>query len=160
MYGQLYFHFLFDYLCLYSWKATVLSHAILIWILRVVDNDILIKWFNFSTFPCMFVQCLDMADILAPWPGPVFCLLLGVSSDYVQPITGQVTEVTCPVIGRAQPELSPSKRQRTGPDLVTAMSSWFLQLAHWYPNQNVTNFTDNIVKCICLNKNVCILIKL
>ena len=32
-------------------------------------------------------------------PGPVFCLLLGVSSDYAQPITGQVTEVTCPVIG-------------------------------------------------------------
>ena len=28
----------------------------------------------------------------------VFCLLLGVSSDYAQPITGQVTEVTCPVV--------------------------------------------------------------
>ena len=28
----------------------------------------------------------------------------------------QVTEVTCPVIGRAQPELTPSKRQKTGPD--------------------------------------------
>ena len=37
--------------------------------------------------------------------GPVFCLLLGVSSDYAQPIMGQVTEVTCPVIGQAQPEL-------------------------------------------------------
>ena len=48
-------------------------------------------------------------------PGPVFCLLLGVSSDYAQPITGQVTEVTCPVIGWAQPELTPSKRQKTGP---------------------------------------------
>ena len=48
-------------------------------------------------------------------PGPVFCLLLGVSSDYAQPITGQVTEVTCPVIGRAQPELTPSKRQKMGP---------------------------------------------
>ena len=31
--------------------------------------------------------------------GPVFCLLFGVSSDYAQPITGQVTEITCPVIG-------------------------------------------------------------
>ena len=50
-----------------------------------------------------------------PSPGPVFCLLLGVSSDYAQPITGQVTEVTCPVIGQAQPELTPSKRQKTGP---------------------------------------------
>ena len=37
------------------------------------------------------------------------------SSDYAQPITGQVIEVTCPVIGRAQPELTPSKRQKTGP---------------------------------------------
>ena len=46
-------------------------------------------------------------------PGPVFCLLLGVSSGYAQPITGQVTEVTCPVIGRAQPELTPNKRQKT-----------------------------------------------
>ena len=47
-------------------------------------------------------------------PGPVFCLLLGVSSNYAQPITGQVTEVTCPVIGRAQAELTLSKRQKTG----------------------------------------------
>ena len=50
-----------------------------------------------------------------PTSGPVFCLLLGVSSDYAQPITVQVTEVTCPVIGRAQPELTSSKRQKTGP---------------------------------------------
>ena len=48
-------------------------------------------------------------------PGPVFCLLLRVSSDCAQPITGQVTEVTCPVIGQAQPELTPNKRQKTGP---------------------------------------------
>ena len=45
--------------------------------------------------------------------GPVFCLLPRVSSDYAHPITGQVTEVTCPVIGRAQPELTPSNRQKT-----------------------------------------------
>ena len=53
-----------------------------------------------------------------PYPGPIFCLLLGVSSDYAQPITGQVTEVTCPVIGRAQPELTLSKRQKTGPGIA------------------------------------------
>ena len=41
--------------------------------------------------------------------------LLGVSSDYAQPITGQITEVTCPVIGRAQPELTLSERQKMGP---------------------------------------------
>ena len=48
-------------------------------------------------------------------PGPVFCLLLGVSSYYAQPITGQVTEVTCHVIGRAQLQLIPSKGQKTDP---------------------------------------------
>ena len=56
---------------------------------------------------------IDSCTLLTP--GPVFCLLLGVSSDYAQPITGQVTGVTCPVIGRAQPELTPGKRQKTGP---------------------------------------------
>ena len=48
-------------------------------------------------------------------PGPVFCLFLGVSSDYAQPITGQVTEVTCLVNGKAQPKLTSTKRQKTGP---------------------------------------------
>ena len=43
-------------------------------------------------------------------------LAQSVSSDYAQPITGQVTVVTCPVIGRAQPEL-PRKRQETCPGL-------------------------------------------
>ena len=50
-------------------------------------------------------------------PGPIFCLLLRVSSDYAQPIIGQVTEVTCPAIGQAQPDLTLSKRQKTGPGL-------------------------------------------
>ena len=50
-------------------------------------------------------------------PGPIFCLLLRVSSDYAQSITGQVTEVTCPVIGRAQSELARSKRQKMGPGM-------------------------------------------
>ena len=45
---------------------------------------------------------------------PVLCLLLGLSSHYAQPITGQVTEVTSLVIGRAQPELTPSCRHETG----------------------------------------------
>ena len=33
-----------------------------------------------------------------PSPGPVFCLLVGVSSGSARPITGQVTSVTWPVI--------------------------------------------------------------
>ena len=36
------------------------------------------------------------------------------SLGYAQPITDQVTEVTCPVIGRYQAELTLSKRQKTG----------------------------------------------
>ena len=47
--------------------------------------------------------------------GPVFCLLLRASSDCAQPKTGQVAEATCPVIGWVQPELTLSKRQKTGP---------------------------------------------
>ena len=50
-------------------------------------------------------------------PGHIFCHLLRVSSVFAQPITGQVTEVTCPVIGWAQTELTPTKRQKTGPEL-------------------------------------------
>ena len=34
----------------------------------------------------------------------------------------QVTEVTCPVIGRTQPELTSSKRQNMGPDLQMSCS--------------------------------------
>ena len=51
--------------------------------------------------------------------GPVFCLLLEVSSGCAKPITRQVTSVTCLVIGRAQPELTQSKRQKTGPGVGT-----------------------------------------
>ena len=61
-------------------------------------------------------------------------LLLGVSSDYAQPITGQITEVTCSVIGRAQPELTPSKRQKTGPGDKPLL------------NPMVTPFTDAYVR--------------
>ena len=62
---------------------------------------------------------LTLFGQVMPWnlinisSGPHF--LFGVSSDYAQPTTGQFTEVTCPVIGRAQPELTLSKRQKTGP---------------------------------------------
>ena len=56
-------------------------------------------------------------------PGPVFCLFLGVSSDYAQPITGQVTDATCAVIGRAQPELTLSKRQKSGPGFESILVS-------------------------------------
>ena len=63
--------------------------------------------------------------------GLVFCLLLGGSPDYAQPITGHVTEVTCPVIGRAQPELTPSKRQKTGPGEVSDVSLMICSHGSW-----------------------------
>ena len=49
--------------------------------------------------------------------GPIFCLLLGISSGCARPIKEPVTSVTWPVIGWAQSELSPSKRRKNGPDL-------------------------------------------
>ena len=70
--------------------------------------------------------------------GPVFCLLLGVSSDYAQPFTGQVTEVTCPVIGWAQLELTPNKRQKMGPGLNVTRSKYSMsamELLLLIPNQ-------------------------
>ena len=66
-------------------------------------------------FQCNAINELGLQIAFTGSPGPVFCLFLGVSSDYAKPITGQVTEVTCPVIGQAQLELTPSKRQKTGP---------------------------------------------
>ena len=56
--------------------------------------------------------------------GPISCLLLGISSDYARPITGQVTEVTWPVIGWAQPEFTPSDTRKTSPG-VTIVGSPF-----------------------------------
>ena len=75
--------------------------------------------------------------------GPVFCLLLGVSSDYAQPITGQVTEVTCPVIGWAQPELTLSKRQKMGLDFTYVPT---------YTCHDVLNGNDiwHCVRCMCM----------
>ena len=60
-------------------------------------------------------------------PRPLFCLLLGASSDYAQPITGKVSEVTCPAIGRAQPELTPSKIQKTGPELSQYIWAFYIR---------------------------------
>ena len=56
--------------------------------------------------------------------GPFLCLLLVVSSDYAQPITDQVTEITCPLIGRAQSERTPSKRQKMGPGAGRYIASY------------------------------------
>ena len=104
----------------------------------------------------------------------VFCLLLTVSSDYAQPITGmwlKCWQVTWPVIGWAQPELTLSKRQKNGPwaalvfttgspHYCTSCIPW-LDYHHWYqssivtlrPRQNGRHVSDDIFKCIFLNEN-------
>ena len=75
--------------------------------------------------------------------GPVFCLLLGISSDYAQPITGQVTEVNCPVIGQAQPELTPSKRQKTSPGFPDVLQE--LQATdHWHISHCVIDWPESV----------------
>ena len=79
----------------------------------------MVKYLNSANEMACLGSC-DRYQILQPKPVqhdmcPFFCLLLRVSSDYAQPVTGHVTEVTCPVIGRAQPEFTPSKKQKTDP---------------------------------------------
>ena len=69
-----------------------------------------------KSFPLMWKLDFSTSSNELQCPEPVFCLLLRVSSDYAQPVTGQVTEVTCPVTGQAQPELTLSTRQKTGPE--------------------------------------------
>ena len=96
----------------------------------------LLMQFDHVAFSLLANGILDQQDLGCIWQGtsprPIFCLLLRASSDYAQPITGQVTEVTCPVMGRAQPELTPSKRQKTAPGIhcmgfypSILLSGWF-----------------------------------
>ena len=86
-------------------------HFSVLW-MYVMDRVQLTHW-GWVTHIC--VSNLTIIGSIFTLPGLIFCLLLRVSSDYAQPITGQVTEVTCPVSGQAQPELTLSKRQRMGP---------------------------------------------
>ena len=89
--------------------------------------------------------------------GPIFCLLLRVSSDYAQPITGQVKEVTCPVIGQAQPELILSKRQKrpqvNTEDNVKIIRYWpFVRLHRWITiisADHAQPITGQITKVTC-----------
>ena len=78
-----------------------------------------------------------------------FCLLLRVSLDYVQSITLQVTEVTCPVIGRSQSELTPSKRQKTDPD-----STWQWK-GHVFFYHSFTGLSIFTLKAIISSATAC-----
>ena len=52
-----------------------------------------------------------------PIPGPVFCVMLGVSWGCARPVAGQITSVSWPMFGWAYSEFAPSKRQKMGTDL-------------------------------------------
>ena len=62
----------------------------------------------------VYILCVFHACDFHAKTRPIFCLLLGVSSNYARPITCLFTEVTCPVICWAQSELTPNKRQKMG----------------------------------------------
>ena len=101
-----------------------------------------VKWEVSVNCKDLYLQHWGHPRNSSTWLGPVFCLLLGVSSDYAQPITGQVTSVTCPVIGRAHPELTPSQRQRWhqswgGCGYETL--NWLYQ-GHHAPHQGTTHY--------------------
>ena len=67
-------------------------------------------------------------------PGPVLSFLFGVRWGCAQAITGQITEVTCPVICPAQPKLTSSKTYKRGPVqfwTVTRLKIWVLVSAKY-----------------------------
>ena len=97
----------------------VILHATLQWLRHNINQSlysqktphISTSWVTYGVSVVKIWETMDPI-IMAPhcitrlrWvdvsPGPVFCLLLGVSSGCARPITGQVTSVTWPVIGQA-----------------------------------------------------------
>ena len=90
------------------------------------------------------MHCSDLTETRAP--GPVFCLLLGVSSGTAGPITGQITSVTCPVNGQAEPELTQSTRQKRPwtavPVMITRLTS--PALLHFLSNDKFKAVLSNI----------------
>ena len=59
------------------------------------------KMGNYKQRSGVFETLWDTSHVILKQLGPVFCLMLGVSSGCAWPITGQVTSVTWPVIGWA-----------------------------------------------------------
>ena len=117
------------------------------WLDSYVSNLSKLHSINAECISCTrFPAFTKIIDSNNTWSGPVFCLLLGVSSDYAQPITGQVTEVTCPVIGRAQHELTLSKRQKTGPD-DELFVTWITLFNHVI--NIISDMVCYYVKCKC-----------
>ena len=94
-------------------------------------------------------------EIRKCFPGPYVFLLLEVSPDYAQPITGQVTEVTWPVIGQAQPEHTPSKRHETGAGKVLAVYNWITSASNFVAamsRMNIPSLTVCLYSCCKTSK--------
>ena len=104
---------------------------------QAIGNVLHVWWFSWTLqhivrpwLALFLLSSIQQSHLIPPQmrlarSGTIFCFLLGVSSGCAQPITGQVTEITCPVIGQAQPELTRSKRQ--------IMAPWFMKPlgSHW-----------------------------
>ena len=94
--------------CIYTYKNLKQHmHRILLVIITIDLNG--------STYLAVQPIQINTMYYIFHGPGPVFCLLLGVSSGITRPIRGQVTSVTWPVIGWAWYELTPSKTKKLGP---------------------------------------------
>ena len=113
-----------------DWSSVVYSHEevnnIGFWrsgLNNFVKEQSNLWWSLVSCLSCD-VALMEIGGANLGMQRPIFCLLLGLSSDNAQSITGQVTEVICPVIDLAQPELTPSKRDSSG--------HWILQWKLWY----------------------------
>ena len=84
-----------------------------------------------SLLPWSIHMCVNIRQNITKihWPGPVFCLLLRVSSGCARPFTGQVTSVTWPVIGWAESELTPGRDRKWALDSINIESQlWDLSM--------------------------------
>ena len=76
--------------------------------MTLTQTDKSLIWSS-SPFPNLGRSTYEYIKLVSDKPGPVIRFLLGVRSVYAQPINCQVTELTCPGIGRTQSELTLNK---------------------------------------------------
>ena len=76
----------------------------------------IILFSNITDLVAFFVNITQLSSLVTP--GPLVCLLHGVSSGCARPITRQITSVTWPLICRAYSEIAPSERQKSNPVLM------------------------------------------
>ena len=93
-------------ICCHWWHQRLLWHSVLPVMMTKLASWQLLFSVDLHVFQLLGRPPVDgsrshLWPSLSIDPGPVFCLLLGVSSGCARPITGQVTSVTWPVIGWA-----------------------------------------------------------